>query len=227
MKRSAAVAAPWRPGSPAALRPAVLPAAATALVAAALLAIAPAARAQMFHLYLDCKGTVSAGGEPIKRGIDRGLTEKGEETAGESQGAKSDDRADPNARVRGSMRSVPVIKSDGAHLFLALRDNNMTAFVQRSNVLPMGERMKYVATNTHYTATYLPQRGGKVFLDFKGTALFKWYPPFEKLQATRVAIDRQTGELEGELVGAEGEVLGRMDMTCEPRRDGEGPAPRF
>ena len=195
------------------------------MLAIGLAAAAPAARAQMFHLYLDCKGTVSAGGAPISRGIDRGLSEKAEEVASES---KSDnDRADANARVRTSLRAVPVIKSDGAHLYLALRDNNMTAFVQRSNVLPMGERMKYTATDTHYTATYQPQRGGKVFLDFKGTALFKWYPPFEKLAATRVAIDRQTGELEGEMVGPEGEVLGRMDMTCQPRKDGEGPAPRF
>jgi hypothetical protein len=204
--------------------PGVLPVAAAAVL---LTLVAPATRAQMFHLYLDCKGTVSAGGEPIKRGFDRGLSEKGEETAGETQGSKTDDRSDMNSRVRSAMRHVPVIKSDGAHLYLALRDNNMTAFVQRSNVLPMGERMKYVATNTHYTATYMPQRGGKVFLDFKGTQLFKWYPPFEKLAATRVAIDRQTGDLEGEMVGPEGEVLGRMDMTCEPRKDGEGPAPRF
>jgi len=185
------------------------------------------ASAQMFHLYLECRGTVSAGGEPIKRGIDRGLTDKAEESATHTGGEKSDDRSDANARMRTTLRAVPVIKSDGAHLSLALRDNNMTAFVQRSNVLPMGERMKYVATNSHYTATYMPQRGGKVFLDFKGTALFKWYPPFEKLAATRVAIDRQTGELEGEMVGPEGEVLGRMDMNCEPKKDGEGPAPRF
>ncbi|MBL8326749.1 MAG: hypothetical protein JNJ89_17490 [Rubrivivax sp.] len=198
-----------------------------AVAAVLAMLLAPAAHAQMFHLYLDCKGTVSAGGEPIKRGLDRGLSEKGEETAGETQGSKTDDRTDLNSRVRSSIRHVPVIKSDGAHLFLALRDNNMTAFVQRSNVLPMGERMKYTATNSHYTATYMPQRGGKVFLDFKGTQLFKWYPPFEKLAATRVAIDRQTGDLEGEMVGPEGEVLGRMDMTCVPRRDGEGPAPRF
>jgi hypothetical protein len=196
-------------------------------VSAPLLAAPAPAFAQMFHLYLDCKGTVSAGGAPIERSIDRGLTEKGEEGPADSKGDKSDDRADQNARVRSSMRAVPVIKSDGAHLFLALRDNNMTAFVQRSNVLPMGERMKYTATNTHYTAVYQPQRTGKTFLDFKGTALFKWYPPFEKLAVTRVAIDRQTGDLEGEMVGPEGEVLGRMDMSCQPRRDGEGPAPRF
>ena len=196
-------------------------------VVLALAAVAPAASAQMFHLYLDCRGTISAGGAPIARGIDRGLSEKAEEASAHTSGEKSDDRSDANSRVRSSMRSVPVIKSDGAHLLLALRDNNMTAFVQRSNVLPMGERMKYTATNAYYTATYQPQKGGKVFLDFKGTQLFKWYPPFEKLAATRVAIDRQSGELEGEMVGPEGEVLGRMDMTCEPKKDGEGPAPRF
>jgi hypothetical protein len=187
----------------------------------------PAASAQMFHLYLDCRGTVSAGGDPIKRSIDRGLAEKPEEMAGEGKGDKSDDRSDGNARMRTTLRAVPVIKSDGAYLYLALRDNNMTAFVQRSNVLPVGERMKYTATDAYYAATYQPQRGGKVFLDFKGTQLFKWYPPFEKLAATRVSIDRQTGDLEGEMVGPEGEVLGRMDMTCTPKKDGEGPAPRF
>jgi len=189
-----------------------------------LAAAVPAASAQMFHLYLDCKGTVSAGGEPIKRSIDRGLIEKPEEITGESKG---DDRTDANSRSRVILRATPVVKSDGAYLYLALRDNNMTAFVQRSNVLPVGERMKYTATNEYYAATYQPQRGGKVFLDFKGTALFKWYPPFEKLAATRVSIDRQTGELEGEMVGPEGEVLGRMDMTCTPKKEGEGPAPRF
>ncbi len=196
-------------------------------VALVLAVAAPAASAQMFHLYLECKGTVSAGGAPIARGIDRVLIEKPEEASAHTSGEKSEDRSDANSRLRSSMRAVPVIKSDGAHLFLALRDNNMTAFVQRSNILPMGERMKYTATNSHYTATYMPQRGGKVFLDFKGTQLFKWYPPFEKMAATRVAIDRQSGELEGEMVGAEGEVLGRMDMSCEPKKDGEGPAPRF
>jgi len=194
------------------------------LVALALAAAVPAASAQMFHLYLDCKGTVSAGGEPIKRSIDRGLSEKAEEVAGEGKG---DDRADANARMRSTMRSMPVVKSDGAYIYLAMRDNNMTALVQRSNVLPVGERMKYTATDSYYAATYQPQRGGKLFMDFKGTQLFKWYPPFEKLAATRVSIDRQTGELEGEMVGPEGEVLGRMDMTCTPKKDGEGPAPRF
>jgi len=205
------------------MRPAVIQVA----MAAALAGAVPAASAQIFHLYLDCKGTVSAGGAPIARSIDRGLGEKGEEAGREGAGEKSDDRSDANSRLRTTLRAVPVIKSDQAYLFLALRDNNMTAFVQRSNVLPVGERMKYTATNTHYAATYQPQKGGKVFMDFKGTQLFKWYPPFEKLQATRVSIDRQTGELEGEMVSSEGEVLGRMDMSCEPRKDGDGPAPRF
>ena len=100
---------------------------------------------------------------PSSAAIDRGLAEKPEEVAGEGKGDKSDDRSDGNARMRTTLRAVPVIKSDGAYLYLALRDNNMTAFVQRSNVLPVGERMKYVATDAYYAATYQPQRGGKVF----------------------------------------------------------------
>ena len=207
----------------AALRP--LAGAAGLLLAQAL--AAPAAWAQIFHLYLDCRGTLSAGGEPIKRAIEAGLGEKGEDTRTSTGGDKSEDRSDANARVR-TTGATPVVKrSDGAFLYLALRDNNMTAFVQRSNVLPVGERMKYTATDSHYAATYQPQRGGKVFADWRGTWMFTWYPPFEKIAATRVAIDRQTGELEGEMVGPGGEIIGRIDMTCQPRKDGEGPAPRF
>ena len=200
-----------------------------AACAAALGQASPPAQAQMFHLYLQCQGHVFAGTPPTKgtKG-DLGQPVKAEdEPSAVTVAEKNDGSDDENSKVRFVALARRTAKSGGAHLELALRDNNMTAFVQRSNVLPVGERMKYVATNTHYAATYQPQRGGKMFLDFKGTQLFKWYPPFEKLAATRVSIDRQSGDLEGEMVGPEGEVLGRMDMNCQPRKDGEGPAPRF
>jgi hypothetical protein len=183
------------------------------------------ARAQMFHLYLDCKGAVAAGTEKIMRSA--GLGEKDEETSRQTGGEKTEDRGDANSRIGSTGFSTRAAKADGAYIFLAMRDNNMTALVQRSNVLPVGERMKYQATQSHYTATYEPQRTGRAFAEFKGTWLFSWHPPFEKMAGTRISIDRQTGELEGEMVAPGGEVLGRIAMTCTPKKDGEGPAPRF
>ena len=47
------------------------------------------------------------------------------------------------------------------------------------------------------------------------------------MAATRVSVDRQSGVLEGEIVGPDGDILGLIDMQCEHRREGEGPRPRF
>jgi hypothetical protein len=197
-----------------------------AFIAAALgAALAAPTQAQMFHLYLDCKGAVAAGTEKIMRSA--GLSEKEEESSRQTGGEKTEDRSDANSRIGSTGFSTRAAKADQAYIFLAMRDNNMTALVQRSNVLPVGERMRYQATQSHYTATYEPQRTGRAFAEFRGTWLFTWHPPFEKLVGTRVSIDRQTGELEGEMVAAGGDVLGRIAMTCTPRKDGEGPAPRF
>ena len=200
--------------------------------AAGTLLVALPAQAQQYHLYLLCQGTVAAG-PGAATPADTGVTPRsGGAAAGPATESADSDKnaggmdADENSQAR--VRAVrSAAKRGDATLELALRDNNMMALVQRSNVLPTGERMKYQATQTHYTITYLPQAGSASYREFSNGWLFGWYPPFQKLKAARFAVDRQSGVLEGDIVGPAGEVLGLIDMQCEPRRAGEGPAPRF
>ena len=197
------------------------------VLVAALTLAASHAQAQMFHLYLQCQGSLAAGLQPgasAGRAGEAAVAPRAVEAPPESASDKNDN--DPNVQAR--TRAVRgAAKRGSAYLELALRDNNMSAFVQRSNVLPTGERMKSVATQTHYSAAYSPANTGQAYVDWRGSWLFTWFPPFQKMAVTRFSIDRQTGQLEGEIVGPGGEVLGLMDMQCEPKREGEGPAPRF
>lgn len=197
---------------------------------AALLTALPA-QAQVYHLYLLCQGTVAAGPGAASP-ADSGLTARS--AAGDAAAAAPPDSdknvslSDGDENIQARVRAVrSAVKRGNASLELALRDNNMTALVQRSNVLPTGEKLRYQATQTHYTVNYLPLPGSAAYREFRGGWLFSWYPPFQKLTAARFAVDRQTGVLEGDIVGPAGEVLGLIDMQCEPKRHGEGPAPRF
>lgn len=125
-----------------------------------------------------------------------------------------------NALAGGKTRQV--------YLDLAMRDNNETALIQRSNVLPMGERLKYTASPMAYTLVYkAPVPGSKVFYDWYRGALFTWNPDLKRLAAIRLAIDRQTAELEGEILNAQDQVLGTLEMKCEPRTMESMPQPRF
>jgi hypothetical protein len=156
-------------------------AAATCGLLALLSCAAAPAAAQMYHLYLDCKGRISAGN-----------------------------------------------KSEKAYLQLALRDNNNSALVQRSNVLPVGEIMKYTDSATHYAMahTVVPRvNAGQV--DWYGRWFVVWYPALQKLKTTRLSIDRNSGDLEGEMVDSQDAVLGRLQMNCEPMREEDAPKPRF
>ena len=183
----------------------------------------------MFHLILQCQGHVFAGAPPAtgaKGDLGQPVKPEGEPTA-VAVAEKNDGSDNENSKVRFTALARRTAKSGGAHLELALRDNNMSAFVQRSNVLPTGERMKYTATQTHYSASYAPGSSNRAVVDWRGSWLFSWHPPFQKLAAARISIDRQSGHLEGEIVGPGGEAIGLIDMQCEPKRAGEGPAPRF
>ena len=120
-------------------------------------------------------------------------------------------------------------KPTPALLELAMRDNNMTALIRKSDVLPVGERMKYVATEQAYTMQLrTPVYGtrGAYFDWFRGV-LFTWHPDLKKLALTRLSIDRQTGGLEGELLNIEGNVLGKLTMQCTPQSMDDVPAPKF
>ena len=92
-------------------------------------------QAAEFHMYVKCKGTLSASG-----------------------------------------------KSKPAHLDLALRDNNTTALIQRSNVLPKGERLLYTQTPTDYTMVYKLRQPGTHYLhDWLNGTWVIWQPNLKRL----------------------------------------------
>jgi hypothetical protein len=118
-------------------------------------------------------------------------------------------------------------KSMPAHLDLALRDNNMSALVQRSNVLPVGERMKYQASPTHYAMTMGFAGRSAAFYDWWRGTLWVWQPDLKRLHEVRLSVDRQTAALEGQMLDGKGESLGRLAMKCNPKTNEDVPAPKF
>ena len=119
-------------------------------------------------------------------------------------------------------------KAYDAHLNLAMRDNNLTALIQKSNVLPVGERMKYVASEVAYTLTYrTPQARSRLALDWFSGQIFVWLPDLKRVAETRLSIDRQTAVLQGELLNADSDLLGNLRMDCQPVSPDDLPAPKF
>jgi hypothetical protein len=119
-------------------------------------------------------------------------------------------------------------KRKAATLNLAMRDNNTTALIQQSNVLPVGERLRYTATQQAYTMLYkLPLPGSHYHNDWVHGQWLVWQPNLKKLATIRLSVDRQSGELEGELLDHNDEPLGTVAMDCEPQAMDEVPAPRF
>jgi len=119
-------------------------------------------------------------------------------------------------------------KSKAATLNLAMRDNNTSALIQKSNVLPVGERLKYTASQASYTLLYkLPLPGTRYYNDWVHGQWLVWQPNLKKLATIRLSIDRQSGELEGELLDHNEDSLGTVAMECEPQSMDEIPEPRF
>lgn len=119
-------------------------------------------------------------------------------------------------------------KSKAATLDLAMRDNNTTALIQKSNVLPVGERLRYKASQVSYTMLYkLPLPGTVYYNDWARGQWIVWQPNLKRLATIRLSIDRQSGELEGELLDHDDNLLGNLEMECEPQSMDEVPEPRF
>lgn len=119
-------------------------------------------------------------------------------------------------------------KSKAATLDLAMRDNNTTALIQKSNVLPVGERLRYKASQVSYTLLYkLPLPGTEYYNDWVRGQWIVWQPNLKKLATIRLSIDRQSGDLEGELLDHNDTSLGTLAMECEPQSMDEVPEPRF
>ena len=120
-------------------------------------------------------------------------------------------------------------KPTPAQLELAMRDNNLTALIQKSDVLPVGERLKYVATEQAYTMQMRTPVYGTagVYTNWFHAPIFVWHPDLKQLALTRLSIDRQTAALDGEMLNIAGKVLGRLRMTCKPQSMDDVPAPKF
>jgi hypothetical protein len=119
-------------------------------------------------------------------------------------------------------------KNKEAHLDLALRRNSGIALIQRSDVLPVGEKMRLDISPTYYTMSFkAPVRGSTVYYDWLKGALFVWNPDLQKLQTARLSVDRQSAALEGDMVDGAGKSLGRMTMKCEPKTNDSVEAPKF
>lgn len=108
-------------------------------------------------------------------------------------------------------------RSTPADVAFALRDNNNTALVQRSNVLPVGERLKYVESPMAYSMTYkLPDVRTPLFYDWWHGRLFVWWPALRQVYTIRLSIDRMSGGLSGQMLNAHDQMLATLAMDCRP-----------
>jgi len=116
----------------------------------------------------------------------------------------------------------------GANLDLALRDNNQSALIQRSNILPVGEKMRYEVSPATYSMVYRsPDTRSRVYYDWRRGYLFRWDPSLDRLAYIRVSIDRQSGRMEGDILNNEDMSLARFGMQCEKADPSTLPAPKF
>jgi hypothetical protein len=106
--------------------------------------------------------------------------------------------------------------STPAHVDLALRDNNTTALIQKSNVIPVGERLKYAESPMAFSMTWsVPVARTAVLYDWWRGAMFVWMPSLKRLSTIRMSIDRGSGELSGDLLNHEAQSLATLAMKCE------------
>lgn len=124
----------------------------------------------------------------------------------------------------GAERSVPAFAD------FALRLNGRTALIQRSNVLPVGERLQYVPTPASYTMTYrLPERGTTVVAlpGWLQSTVLVLLPDLRRLNQIRIGIDRQSGALQGTLLNEQEQSLGSFQLQCESRSEQDVGTPKF
>lgn len=125
-------------------------------------------------------------------------------------------------QVRAGGRAMP------AHIDLALRRNSQLALIQRSDVLPVGERMKLDISPGFYSMVYaVPLRSSTVWVDWIRGRVFVWNPDLLKLQSVRLSVDRQTADLEGEMRDGAGVQLAQLAMHCDPKDNNTVPEPKF
>ena len=119
-------------------------------------------------------------------------------------------------------------KTTPGQVQFALRDNNTTALIQQSNILPVGERLKYDASPVAYSMSYqVPRTETTVLYDWWRGQIFIWQPSLKQVSKIRLSIDRQSGNLTGEMLNAKESQLATLAMVCEPINESDLPAPKF
>jgi hypothetical protein len=119
-------------------------------------------------------------------------------------------------------------RSKNAHLDLALRRNSSLALIQRSDVLPVGEKMKLEITPALYSMVFhAPARNSALYYDWTRGTLFVWGPALRELQTVRISVDRQSAALEGDMRDVNDRSIGRLKMRCTPSDNDSAPEPKF
>ena len=119
-------------------------------------------------------------------------------------------------------------RSKSAHLDLALRRNSALALIQRSDVLPVGDRMKLEITPAFYSMVFrAPVPTSASYYDWMRGTLIVWSPVLRELQTVRISVDRQSAALEGDMRDINDRSLGRLKMRCTPSDNDSAPEPKF
>ena len=119
-------------------------------------------------------------------------------------------------------------KSRSANLDLALRRNSSLAMIQRSDVLPVGDKMKLEITPAFYSMVFrAPVPTSASYYDWMRGTLIVWSPVFRELQTVRISVDRQTAALDGDMRDINDRSLGRLKMRCKPSDNDSAPEPKF
>ena len=117
-------------------------------------------------------------------------------------------------------------RSKSAHLDLALRRNSSLALIQRSDILPVGDKMKLDITPAFYSMVFhAPLRGSAVYYDWTRGTLYIW--GLRELQTIRISVDRQSAALEGDMRDLNDRSIGRLKMHCKPSDNDSAPEPKF
>ena len=115
-----------------------------------------------------------------------------------------------------------------AHLDLALRRNSSLALIQRSDILPVGDKMKLDITPAFYSMVFrAPVPTSASYYDWIRGTLIVWSPVFRELQTVRISVDRQTAALEGDMRDINDRSLGHLKMRCKPSDNDSAPEPKF
>ena len=119
-------------------------------------------------------------------------------------------------------------RSKSAHLELALRRNSSLALIQRSDVLPVGDKMKLDITPAFYSMVFrAPVPTSASYYDWTRGTLIVWSPVLRELQTVRISVDRQSAALEGDMRDINDRSLGRLKMRCKPSDNDSAPEPKF